>query len=121
MHAPSVRGCTHHRPVGTPRERRSRGTQVDPTGVRRAAGASRAPPGTRGHTPLPGQAALLWLGGDGLLPRRGGGCPPYDATDEELVGTLVAIAPADGGACVVAAAPPLAPAIDHDVEARDAL
>jgi alkylhydroperoxidase/carboxymuconolactone decarboxylase family protein YurZ len=44
----------------------------------------------------------------------------HGATDAELVGVLVAVAPALGGAGVVAAAPRLARAIDHDVEALDA-
>jgi 4-carboxymuconolactone decarboxylase len=38
------------------------------------------------------------------------------ATDAELVGVLVAVAPAVGGARVVSAAPRLALAIDYDVE-----
>jgi alkylhydroperoxidase/carboxymuconolactone decarboxylase family protein YurZ len=38
------------------------------------------------------------------------------ATDEEIVGVLVAVAPAVGGARVVGAAPRLALAIDYDVE-----
>jgi len=41
------------------------------------------------------------------------------ATDEELVGVLVAVAPAVGGARLVAAAPTLALAIDYDVTAAD--
>jgi alkylhydroperoxidase/carboxymuconolactone decarboxylase family protein YurZ len=44
------------------------------------------------------------------LARAGG------ATDAELVGVLVAVAPAVGGARVVSAAPRLALAIDYDVE-----
>jgi 4-carboxymuconolactone decarboxylase len=39
-----------------------------------------------------------------------------DATDAEIVGVLVAVAPAVGGARVVGAAPRLALAIDYDVE-----
>jgi 4-carboxymuconolactone decarboxylase len=38
------------------------------------------------------------------------------ATDSEIVGVLVAVAPAVGGARVVGAAPRLALAIDYDVE-----
>ena len=38
------------------------------------------------------------------------------ATDAEIVGVLVAVAPAVGGARVVGAAPRLALAIDYDVE-----
>jgi 4-carboxymuconolactone decarboxylase len=38
------------------------------------------------------------------------------ATDDEIVGVLVAVAPAVGGARVVGAAPRLALAIDYDVE-----
>jgi 4-carboxymuconolactone decarboxylase len=44
------------------------------------------------------------------LARAGG------ATDAEIVGVLVAVAPAVGGARVVGAAPRLALAIDYDVE-----
>jgi alkylhydroperoxidase/carboxymuconolactone decarboxylase family protein YurZ len=44
------------------------------------------------------------------LARAGG------ATDAEIVGVLVAVAPAVGGARVVVAAPRLALAIDYDVE-----
>jgi alkylhydroperoxidase/carboxymuconolactone decarboxylase family protein YurZ len=39
-----------------------------------------------------------------------------DATDAEIVGVLVAVAPAVGGARVVGAAPRLALAIDYDVD-----
>ena len=39
-----------------------------------------------------------------------------DASDAEIVGVLVAVAPAVGGARVVGAAPRLALAIDYDVE-----
>ena len=42
------------------------------------------------------------------------------ASDEEIVAVLVAVAPVVGGARVVDAAPRLALAIDHDVEALDA-
>src|SRR3954447_21317756 len=41
------------------------------------------------------------------------------ASDEELVGVLMAVAPAVGGARVVAAAPRLALAIDYDIEETD--
>jgi 4-carboxymuconolactone decarboxylase len=41
------------------------------------------------------------------------------ATDEEIVAVLVTVAPVVGGARVVDAAPRLALAIDHDVEALD--
>jgi 4-carboxymuconolactone decarboxylase len=41
------------------------------------------------------------------------------ATEEEVVGVLVAIAPAVGAARLVTAAPRLALAIDYDVEAAD--
>jgi len=41
------------------------------------------------------------------------------ATDAEIVGVLVAVAPAVGGARVVGAAPRLALAIDYDVEDVD--
>jgi alkylhydroperoxidase/carboxymuconolactone decarboxylase family protein YurZ len=41
------------------------------------------------------------------------------ATDEEIVGVLVAVAPAVGAARVVAAAPRLALAIDYDLEGVD--
>jgi alkylhydroperoxidase/carboxymuconolactone decarboxylase family protein YurZ len=42
------------------------------------------------------------------------------ATDDEIVGVLVAVAPVVGAACVVAAAPRLALAIDYDLEDADA-
>lgn len=41
------------------------------------------------------------------------------ASDEEIVGVLVAVAPAVGAARVVAAAPRLALAIDYDVDEAD--
>ncbi|HWH95152.1 MAG TPA: carboxymuconolactone decarboxylase family protein [Baekduia sp.] len=41
------------------------------------------------------------------------------ATDQEMVAVLVTVAPVVGGARVVAAAPRLALALDHDVEALD--
>ena len=41
------------------------------------------------------------------------------ATDQEIVGVLLAVAPAVGGARVVGAAPRLALAIDYDVEDVD--
>jgi 4-carboxymuconolactone decarboxylase len=41
------------------------------------------------------------------------------ATEQEIVGVLLAVAPAVGGARVVAAAPRLALAIDYDVEDVD--
>jgi alkylhydroperoxidase/carboxymuconolactone decarboxylase family protein YurZ len=41
------------------------------------------------------------------------------ATDEEIVGVLVAVGPAVGAARVVAAAPRLALAIDYDIEDAD--
>jgi alkylhydroperoxidase/carboxymuconolactone decarboxylase family protein YurZ len=63
-------------------------------------------------------AALLSIGaatsvvpGRGRVARAAGG-----ATDAEIVGVLVAVAPAVGGARVVGAAPRLALAIDYDVE-----
>jgi alkylhydroperoxidase/carboxymuconolactone decarboxylase family protein YurZ len=41
------------------------------------------------------------------------------ATDREIVAVLVAVAPVVGGARVVDAAPRLALAMDHDVDALD--
>jgi alkylhydroperoxidase/carboxymuconolactone decarboxylase family protein YurZ len=41
------------------------------------------------------------------------------ATDEEIVGVLIAVGPAVGAARVVAAAPRLALAIDYDIEDAD--
>jgi hypothetical protein len=67
-----------------------------------------------------GLAALLAIGATTASCRatvevaRAGG-----ATDQEIVGVLLAVAPAVGGARVVGAAPRLALAIDYDVEDVD--
>jgi alkylhydroperoxidase/carboxymuconolactone decarboxylase family protein YurZ len=62
-------------------------------------------------------AALLSIGAATSSCRAAVECArAADATDAEIVGVLVAVAPAVGGARVVGAAPRLALAIDYDVE-----
>jgi len=62
-------------------------------------------------------AALLSLGAATSSCRAAVECARSGgATDGEIVGVLVAVAPAVGGARVVGAAPRLALAIDYDVE-----
>ena len=62
-------------------------------------------------------AALLSIGAATSSCRAAVECArAAGATDAEIVGVLVAVAPAVGGARVVGAAPRLALAIDYDVE-----
>src|SRR3954452_16177633 len=66
-------------------------------------------------------AALLAIGAGTASCRSAvGRAYAAGATDEELVGVLVAVAPAVGAARLVAAAPCLALAIDYDVDEADA-
>ena len=90
--------------------------------VRAAVGADPLPlsggPGLDVKTDaLVGLAALLSIGAATSSCRAAVECArAAGATDAEIVGVLVAVAPAVGGARVVGAAPRLALAIDYDVE-----
>jgi 4-carboxymuconolactone decarboxylase len=92
----------------------------DEKAVRAAVGAQAAAWGgvlDAKTTALVRLAALLTLGAPTSSCRVGAErAHAAGATDDEIVAVLVAVAPAVGGARVVAAAPRLALAIDYDVD-----